>query len=65
MLLKEQKELKILKFIFIAQFNAFDSTMFLALKIMNFENVALKNVINFYVVKAQMCNIHNIRSKSN
>jgi hypothetical protein len=39
--------------------------MFLALKIMNFENVALKNIVHFYVVKAQMCNIHDIRSKSN
>jgi hypothetical protein len=25
---------------------------FLALKIMNFENVALKNIIHFYVVKS-------------
>jgi hypothetical protein len=65
MLLKEQKELKLMKFIFIAQFNAFDSTMFLALKIMNFENVALKNIVHFYVVRAQMCNINDIRSKSN
>ncbi len=32
---------------------------------MNFENVALKNIVHFYVVKAQMCNIHDIRSKSN
>jgi len=39
--------------------------MFLALKIMNFENVALKNIVHFYVVRAQMCNIHDIRSKSN
>jgi hypothetical protein len=38
---------------------------FLALKIMKFENVALKNVIHFYVVRAQMCDIHDIRSKSN
>jgi hypothetical protein len=44
LVMNEKKEIKLVKFIFTTHLSAFGSNMFLALKIMNFENV-LSNVI--------------------
>jgi len=40
-----------MKFIFITYFSKFGSNVFLALKIMRYEDVVLTKVIDFYVVK--------------
>jgi hypothetical protein len=43
--------LKSTKHIFTSQLNAFGSNELLALKLINFEDVYLTNVIHFYVIK--------------
>jgi hypothetical protein len=40
-----------MKFMFTTHLDTFGSNMFLALKIMNFENAVLTKVIHFYVIK--------------
>jgi hypothetical protein len=44
-------ELKSTKHIFTTQLSAFGSNVLLALKLINFEDVSLTNVIHFYVIK--------------
>jgi hypothetical protein len=44
--MKEKKGIKLVKFIFITHLSAFGSNMFLAMKIMNFENVLFKVIKN-------------------
>ncbi len=39
-----------MKFVFITHVNAFGSKVFLTLKIMDFENVALTKVVHIYVL---------------
>jgi hypothetical protein len=56
---KKNKRMKLMKFIFMTYLNAFASNVFLAPKVMNFEDVDLIKVIlfihfkviHFYVVK--------------
>jgi len=40
-----------MKIIFITHLNTFGSKVFLTLKIMNFENVALTKVVHIYVIE--------------
>jgi hypothetical protein len=40
-----------MKFVFITHLSTFGSNMFLTLKIMGFENVALIKVVHIYVIK--------------
>jgi hypothetical protein len=46
-MIKRQKEFKSMKFMFITHFGAFGLNMFLAFKIVNFENVSSIEVIHF------------------
>jgi hypothetical protein len=46
LIMKEKKGIKLVKFIFITHLSAFGSNMFLAMKIMNFENVLFKVIKN-------------------
>jgi hypothetical protein len=48
---RKVKGLELMKIIFITNLNTFGSNMFLTLKIMNFENVALTKVVHIYVIK--------------
>ncbi len=40
-----------MKFFYITNLSTFGSNMFLTLKIMDFENVALTKVVNIYVIE--------------
>jgi hypothetical protein len=51
LVIKKEKELKLVKFIFTTHLNTFGSNTFLALKIMNYEYVVLTKVIHLCVVK--------------
>jgi hypothetical protein len=46
-MIKRQKEFKLTKFMFITHFGAFGLNMFLAYKIVNFENVFSTKIIHF------------------
>jgi hypothetical protein len=50
-MIKGAKGLELLKIIFITHLNTFDSKVFLTLKIMDFENVALTKVVLVYVIE--------------
>jgi hypothetical protein len=50
-MIRRGKRLELIKFIFITDFNTFGSNVFLTLKILNFENVALTKVIHIYVIE--------------
>jgi hypothetical protein len=50
-MIKRAKGLELMKIIFITNFSTFDSKMFLSLKIMDFENVALTKKIHIYVIE--------------
>jgi hypothetical protein len=45
------KGLELMNFFYITNFSTFDSNMFLTLKIMDFENVALTKVVHIYVIE--------------
>ncbi len=45
------KGLEVMKIVYITNLSTFGSNMFLTLKIMDFENVVLKNVVHIYVIK--------------
>jgi hypothetical protein len=49
LMIRRAKELELMKIVFITYFSTFGSKMFLTLKIMDFENVALTKSI--YVMK--------------
>jgi len=51
LMIKKEKELKLVKFTFTTHLSTFGSSMFLALKIMNFEYEVLTKVIHLCVVK--------------
>jgi hypothetical protein len=60
------KWLELMKIIFITHLNTFGSKMFITLKIMDFENVALTKVVHIYVIeRALLHNIHDIKSNFN
>jgi len=48
---KKAKRLELMKIIFITNLNTFGSNMFLTLKVMDFENVALTKVVHIYVIE--------------
>jgi hypothetical protein len=48
--IRKAKGLELMKFVFITHVNAFGSKVFLTLKIMDFENVALTKVVHIYVL---------------
>jgi hypothetical protein len=50
-MIRREKGLELMKIIFITHVNTFGSKMFLTLKIMDFENVALTNVVHIYVIE--------------
>jgi hypothetical protein len=50
-MIKKAKGLELMKIVFITHLNTFGSKVFLTLKIMDFENVALTKVIHIYVIK--------------
>jgi hypothetical protein len=45
------KRLELMKIVFITHLNTFGSKVFLTLKIMDFESVALTKIIHIYVIK--------------
>jgi len=49
--IRKAKGLKLMKFVFITHLSTFGSTMFLTLKIMDFENVILTKVVHIYVIE--------------
>jgi hypothetical protein len=51
LMIKKSKAIEIDEIHFTTHMNTFDSNMFLALKIMNFEDVVLTKIIHFYVIK--------------
>ncbi len=51
LMIKKAKGLELIKKTFITHLNAFDSKMFLTLKIMDFENVVLTKVVHICVIK--------------
>jgi hypothetical protein len=50
-MIRRTKGLELIKFIFITNLSTFGSNVFLTLKIMDFENVALIKVIDIYVIE--------------
>jgi hypothetical protein len=50
-MIRRAKGLEVIKIIFIIDFNTFGSNMFLIMKIMGFENVALTKTIHIYMIK--------------
>jgi hypothetical protein len=50
-MIKKEKGLEKMKIIFIIDLNTFGSNMFLTLKIMDFQNMALTKVIHIYVIE--------------
>jgi hypothetical protein len=50
-MIKREKRLEVMKTTFIIHLNTFGSKVFLTLKIMDFENVALTKVVHIYVIK--------------
>ncbi len=50
-MIRRAKGLELMNYFFITHLNTFDSKVFLTLKIMDFENVALTKVVHIYVIK--------------
>jgi len=50
-MIRRSKGLELIKIIFITHLITFGSKMFLILKIMDFENVALTKVVHIYVIE--------------
>jgi hypothetical protein len=48
---RRTKALELMKIGFIIDLNTFDLNMFLILKLMDFENVALTKVVHIYMIK--------------
>jgi cephalosporin-C deacetylase-like acetyl esterase len=51
LMIRRAKGLELMNYFFITHLNTFDSKVFLTLKIMDFENVALTKVVHIYVIK--------------
>jgi hypothetical protein len=51
LMIKRAKGLELMKIVFITDLSTFDSNVFLTLKIMDFENVALTKVVHIYVIE--------------
>jgi hypothetical protein len=50
-MIKREKGLELMKIVFITHLNTFGSKVFLTLKIMGFENMALTKVVHIYVIE--------------
>jgi hypothetical protein len=50
-MIKRAKTLELMKIVFITHLNTFGSKMFLTLKIMDFESVALTKIDHIYVIE--------------
>ncbi len=50
-MLRKAKGLELMKIVFVIDLSTFVSNMFLTLKIMDFENVALTKVVHVYVIE--------------
>jgi hypothetical protein len=50
-MIKKAKGFELMKIVFITHLSTFGSKMFLTLKIIDFENVALTKVIHIYVIE--------------
>jgi len=50
-MIRKAKGLKLMKIVFITHLNTFGLKIFLTLKIMDFENVALTKVVHIYVIE--------------
>jgi hypothetical protein len=48
-MIKREKELELLKFVYITNLNTFGSNVFLTLKIMDFENVASTKFVHKFM----------------
>jgi hypothetical protein len=59
-MIRREKRLEIMKIIFITHLNTFGSKMFLILKMMDFENVALTKVVRICCDKRHECIIYMI-----
>jgi hypothetical protein len=59
-MIRKAKELEWMNFFLITHLNTFGSKMFLTLKIMDFENVALTKVVHIHVKKKHECIIYMI-----
>jgi hypothetical protein len=53
-MIRKENGLELMKIIFITNLNTFGSKVFLTLKIMDFESVALTKAIHIYVIKKGM-----------
>jgi hypothetical protein len=53
-MIRRAKGLELINFIFTTDLSTFGSNMFLTLKIMDFENVALIKVIHIYVIEGMI-----------
>ncbi len=51
LMIKREKGLELMKIVFITHLNTFGSKVFLTLKIMGFENMALTKVVHIYVIE--------------
>jgi hypothetical protein len=51
LIIRRAKRLELMKIVFITHLNTFGSTMFLTLKIMDFENVPLTKIVHIYVIE--------------
>jgi hypothetical protein len=51
MMIKRAKGLEFMNLLFLTHLNTFGSKVFLTLKIMDFENVALIKVVHIYVIQ--------------
>jgi hypothetical protein len=51
LIIRRAKGIELIKFVLITHFNTFGSTMFLTLKIMDFDNVPLTKIVHIYVVE--------------
>jgi hypothetical protein len=51
LIIRRAKGLELMKIVFITHFSTFGSTMFLTLKIMDFENVPLTKIVHIYVIE--------------
>jgi len=51
LMIRKEKTLELMKIVFITHFSTFGSKVFLTLKIMDFEDVAVTKVVHIYVIK--------------
>jgi hypothetical protein len=50
-MIRKAKGIELMNFLYITNLSTFGSNVFFSLKIMDFENVALKKIIHIYVIE--------------